>query len=77
MSYTERPSEEFISVLRKCGDSDMEVALAAQREFAKALELPLRKGVLIGNILVLWVFGQVALQTNLIIKRHHQTPKIN
>ena len=51
MSYTERPSEEFISVLRKCGDSDMEVAHAAQREFAKALELPLRKGVLIGNIL--------------------------
>ena len=51
MSYTERPSEEFISVLRKWGDSDMEVALAAQREFAKALELPLRKGVLIGNIL--------------------------
>ncbi len=51
MSYTERPSEEFISVLRKCGDSDMEVALAAQREFAKALALPLRKGVLIGNIL--------------------------
>lgn len=51
MSYTERPSEEFISVLRKCGDPDMEVALAAQREFAKAIELPLRKGVLIGNIL--------------------------
>src|SRR5210317_406627 len=51
MSYTERPSEEFISVLRKCGDADMEVAFAAQREFAKALELPLRKGVLVGNIL--------------------------
>jgi hypothetical protein len=51
MSYTERPSEEFISVLRKCGDSDMDIALAAQREFAKALELPLRKGVLVGNIL--------------------------
>ena len=29
----------------------MNVALAAQREFAKALELPLRKGVLVGNIL--------------------------
>jgi hypothetical protein len=27
------------------------VAFAAQREFAKALELPLRKGVLVGNIL--------------------------
>lgn len=51
MSYTERPSEEFISVLRKCGDADLETAVAAQREFAKALELPLRKGVLIGNIL--------------------------
>ena len=51
MSYTERPSEEFISLLRKCGDSHTETALAAQREFAKALELPLRKGVLVGNIL--------------------------
>lgn len=51
MSYTERPSDEFIALLKKSGDSDMNVALAAQREFAKALELPLRKGVLVGNIL--------------------------
>ena len=51
MSYTERPSDEFIALLRKSGDSDLNVALAAQREFAKALELPLRKGVLLGNIL--------------------------
>jgi hypothetical protein len=51
MSYTERPSEEFISLLRKCGDSQLETAMAAQREFAQALELPLRKGVLVGNIL--------------------------
>jgi len=51
MSYTERPSEEFISLLRKCGDSHTETAMAAQREFAQALELPLRKGVLVGNIL--------------------------
>lgn len=51
MSYTERPSDEFIALLRKSGDSDLNVALAAQREFAKALELPLRKGVLVGNIL--------------------------
>jgi hypothetical protein len=51
MSYTERPSDEFIALLKKSGDSDMNVAMAAQREFAKALELPLRKGVLIGNIL--------------------------
>ena len=51
MSFTERPSDEFISLLRKAGDSDQNVAIAAQREFAKALELPLRKGVLAGDIL--------------------------
>ena len=51
MAITERPSDEFIALLRKSGDADVNVAQAAQREFAKALELPLRKGVLVGNIL--------------------------
>jgi hypothetical protein len=51
MSYTERPSEEFLNVLRKSGDGNLETAMAAQREFAVALETPLRKGVLVGNIL--------------------------
>jgi len=51
MPITERPSDEFISLLRKSGDADVNVAQAAQREFAKALETPLRKGVLVGNIL--------------------------
>ena len=51
MPINERPSDEFISLLRKSGDSDVNTAQAAQREFAKALELPLRKGVLVGNIL--------------------------
>ena len=51
MPVNKRPSDEFISLLRKSGDSDINVAAAAQREFAKALELPLRKGVLVGNIL--------------------------
>lgn len=51
MPITERPSDDFIALLRKSGDADMNVAMAAQREFAKALELPLRKGVLVGNIL--------------------------
>ena len=51
MPTNERPSDEFISLLRKSGDGDVNVAQAAQREFAKALELPLRKGVLVGNIL--------------------------
>ena len=51
MPTNERPSDEFIALLRKSGDADINVAQAAQREFAKALELPLRKGVLVGNIL--------------------------
>ncbi len=51
MSYTERPSDEFISLYKKTGADDQNVAYAAQREMAKALELPLRKGVLIGNVL--------------------------
>ena len=51
MSYTDRPSDDFIALLRRSGDSDINIAQAAQREFAKALELPLRKGVLVGNIL--------------------------
>jgi hypothetical protein len=51
MSYTERPSDEFIALLKKSGNADQNIALAAQHEFAKALELPLRKGVLVGNIL--------------------------
>jgi len=51
MPTNDRPSDEFISLLRKSGDADVNVAQAAQREFAKALELPLRKGVLVGNIL--------------------------
>jgi len=51
MPTNERPSDEFINLLRKSGDADVNVAQAAQREFAKALELPLRKGVLVGNIL--------------------------
>ena len=51
MPINNRPSDEFIALLRKSGDADVNVASAAQREFAKALELPLRKGVLVGNIL--------------------------
>ena len=51
MSHKERPSEAFLSLLRKSGDTTPEVAIAAQREFAQALETPLRKGILTGNIL--------------------------
>lgn len=51
MSFTERPDDQFISLYKKTGNQDQDVAKAAQRQMAKALELPLRKGVLVGNIL--------------------------
>lgn len=44
-----RPDENVLGLLRKTGDADQNVAFAAQREHAKALELPLRKAVLVGN----------------------------
>ena len=47
---TNRPSEEFIELLRRSGSSDRAVAQTAQREIAKALEIPIRKGVLFGDI---------------------------
>lgn len=50
MSIKERPSAEFIELLKRSGASDKAVAIEAQREIAKALELPLRKGVLFGDV---------------------------
>lgn len=45
-----RPTPEFLDLLRRSGSSDKTVAIAAQREVAKALETPLRQGVLFGDI---------------------------
>ena len=46
-----RPNKATIELIQRTGSTDPQVALAAQTEFAKALELPLRKGVLTGDIL--------------------------
>jgi hypothetical protein len=46
----QRPSDEFITLLKQSGDADRAVALSAQRDIAKALETPLRKGVLFGDV---------------------------
>ena len=50
---TERfqPTPELTDLLQRSGSVNREVALAANAEFAKALELPLRRGVLSGDIL--------------------------
>lgn len=42
---------EMDALLRRAGDHSFEVAVAAQRELAKALETPLKKGVLDGDII--------------------------
>ena len=51
MTTMKRPDEAFIDLLKRSGSSEKNEALAAQRELAKAIELPLREGVLVGNIL--------------------------
>ena len=50
MSFTEKPNPEFIELLKKAGSSVKSEALAAQFQLAKAIELPLREGVLVGDI---------------------------
>ena len=44
-------SEADVQLLRRAGDPDKRISLPAQDMIAKALELPLRKGILSGNIL--------------------------
>ena len=47
----QRPDEQFLSLLKQSGSPDKAVALEAQHEIAKALQEPLRQGVLVGDIL--------------------------
>ena len=46
-----QPSEKASELLRASGSYDTGVSLPAMRELAKALETPLRQGILNGNIL--------------------------
>ena len=46
-----QPTPELTDLLIRSGSANREVAIAANAEFAKALELPLRRGVLSGDIL--------------------------
>jgi hypothetical protein len=48
--YAEAPPE-VKALLRRTADRDLAVAAAAMRELAVALELPLRKGLLYGNVI--------------------------
>ena len=46
-----QPTPELTDLLVRSGSQHRETSLAANAEFAKALELPLRQGILNGNIL--------------------------
>jgi hypothetical protein len=46
-----RPDDHFIELIKRSGSADKGVALEAQHELAIALEQPLRKGVLVGDVL--------------------------
>lgn len=48
---SDRPSEEFIALLKRVGSVDKATSLQAQAELAKAIETPLRQGVLVGDVL--------------------------
>ena len=48
---TKRASEELKQLLRETGNANRDAAVAAQHDFAKAMEVPLRKVLLAGDIL--------------------------
>jgi len=51
MSRMTRPDDHFIELIKRSGSADKVIALEAQHELATALEQPLRKGVLVGDVL--------------------------
>lgn len=63
MTTRPQPSEEFKSLLKQTGDKDIQVATAAQYDFAKAIQTPLRQGVLLGDVLGN-IFEELTLDQN-------------
>lgn len=45
-----KPEQEIIDMIVRSGDLDTSIAFPAQHELAKALEMPLRQGVLVGDV---------------------------
>ncbi|MFZ2522971.1 MAG: hypothetical protein WAW92_01135, partial [Minisyncoccia bacterium] len=45
-----RPSEDTLALIKRTGDSNLSVAYKAQKEFASAIQVPLREVILSGNI---------------------------
>jgi len=49
-SLFKRPEDSLLDQIRRSGSMDTAVAFPAQAELTKALELPLRQGVLVGDV---------------------------
>lgn len=45
-----KPEPEVMNLIKRSADPDREVALASMHQLAKALELPLRQGILFGDV---------------------------
>ena len=50
MSNLSRPDDAFIELIKRSGSPEKAEALDAQRDIAKAIEEPLRQGVLVGDV---------------------------
>jgi hypothetical protein len=61
MSILTKPSPDFIELIKKAGSSNKPEALIAQHQLAKAIELPLREGVLVGDVLG-GIFERIAME---------------
>lgn len=46
----QKPDEALMELIKRSGDDDKSVAIAAQRKLAKAIETPLRQGILVGDV---------------------------
>ena len=62
MSRMTRPDDHFIELIKRSGSVDKNEALVAQHELAVALETPLRKGVLVGDVLD-GIFEKINMET--------------
>lgn len=50
MSYLNKPDEQAIELLKRTGSDNRQESMEAMAELAMALQLPLREGVLVGDI---------------------------
>ncbi len=58
----DRPDPQMTELLVRTGDHDRSVALTAQREFAKAIQTPIREGILESNSIINEIYTVIPFQ---------------